>query len=850
MKTTSACAILVAAILMQGCGGGSSAPAPVAGGGAPPPAAPPPAGGVGGERAGLSAGTITGFGSIIVNGVRYETDSATILDDDDAIDETSLAVGEYVVVTGTVDQDGTTRVASRVLYDAEVEGPISSIDEVGSRFVVLGRTVIVDGATVFDGDDFATSSIDGLTVGDRVEVSGLLAEAGAVLATRIELSDDTDFEVKGFVSDLDSGAATFRIGTQTVDFGSAVLEDFDGAVLADGQFVEVRADALVGDVLEATLIELEDALAFLDVDSGEGQDREFDFEGVITAVEGDLITVGPVVVRIAPDADFGDGSREDLVVGARVELEGDVSAEGELIADEVGLREAVDSEVEGLVETIDLEAGAFTLPGVTVNVSPSTQFEDDSELDLRAFSLADLVVGDFVEVRGVLVEGSLVAVRVERDDEDQSGTPGEGSAPDPDPVPDPDPAPDPAPDPDDPAPDPDPVVPPPANAAPMLTLAAPSPSASVVIGDSVTLSASASDAEDGDISASIAWDSSLDGALGTGSSVTANDLSLGNHTITARVTDSQGSEATESQSVSVRGASTSVDRSKYHVFGNSLFTYDGGDLAPNSVYTRAGTWLGRLAGFSAKEAVGSFTFGFYSNFNALDWGSASSVRISGNYNEGGGNTPPFTGDFSAQDYTHFLSMPSNFLEDEMGGPPYDRPVDNTRLAFAELDSNIDLYYPEAEHFLYVHWPDASVGYAVGATGSRADFAVYNNNTIGEYLGWHIRLQDSLEANGVSVRTIPAGPVIAWLFENEPYLTGLDFYDVYGDDAPHGSENIYLLAALVVYQVIYGEQPDLSSFTIPSGATQIRPEIAGNLPAISAAIEARLEFHQSNGVNVR
>lgn len=431
MRTFSTCATLATVLLLQGCGGGggSSAPAPAAGGGggaAPPPAAPPPATGVSVDRSGLSVGTITGFGSIIVNGVRYETDSATILDDDDAIDEAALAVGDYVVVEGTLDEDGTTGVATRVLYDAEVEGPITSIDAAAGTFVVLGRTVIVDRATVFDDDDFATQSIDGLMVGDRVEVSGLLAQAGAVLATRIELSDELDFEVKGFVSNLDSGAATFQIGTQTVDFSSATLEDFDDAMLANGQFVEVRGDALEGDVLEATLIELEEELDFLGTEPDEDEEREFDFEGVITAANGDLITVGTVDVRIAEDAEFEDGTREDLVVGARVEVEGEVSAEGVLIADEVEFEEDVDSEFEGLVESIDLDSGTFTLLGITVRVSAETQFEDDSDLDLRTFSLADLMVGDFVEVRGALAEGTLDAIRVERDDEDEDETSGEG----------------------------------------------------------------------------------------------------------------------------------------------------------------------------------------------------------------------------------------------------------------------------------------------------------------------------------------------------------------------------------------------------------------------------------------
>lgn len=414
MKQTRLAAVVVAMLLVQGCGGGGSSSGP---GG--PSTSTPPASGASVDRSGLTIGTISGFGSIIVNGVRFETESATILDDDDAIDETRLAVGDVVVVDGTINDDGTTGVADRVLFDAEAEGPISMLDLAAGELVVLGRTVRTDRATVFD-DEISPRSLDGLAIGDRIEVSGLLAEGGSVLATRIERSDDDEFEVKGFVTDLDAAAATFRIGAQTVAFDAATLLDFGAEGLADDQFVEVRADAIDGDVLRAVAIELEEGLPGFDDDLGDGE-REFEVEGVITAVSGELVSIGTLEIRIAEDADLDEGDRADLVVGARVELEGEVGADGELVANEVDVRDQVDSELEGAIVEIDRDAETFRLLGITVQVSDRTQFEDDSDLGVRRFSLADLVVGDFVEVRGALGDGTLAAARVERDDVDDSG---------------------------------------------------------------------------------------------------------------------------------------------------------------------------------------------------------------------------------------------------------------------------------------------------------------------------------------------------------------------------------------------------------------------------------------------
>ncbi len=62
----------------------------------------------------------------------------------------------------------------------------------------------------------------------------------------------------------------------------------------------------------------------------------------------------------------------------------------------------------------------------------------------------------------------------------------------------------------------------------------------MVQGDPVTLTGTATDPEDGDLSAGLSWVSDQDGALGTGASVTRSDLSGGAHVITASVTDSGG----------------------------------------------------------------------------------------------------------------------------------------------------------------------------------------------------------------------------------------------------------------------------------------------------------------------
>ena len=77
------------------------------------------------------------------------------------------------------------------------------------------------------------------------------------------------------------------------------------------------------------------------------------------------------------------------------------------------------------------------------------------------------------------------------------------------------------------------------NQAPLVLISSPANGALFSEGASVAFVASASDVEDGDLTASLSWTSDLDGAIGSGGGFSAV-LNLGTHTITAAVTDSGG----------------------------------------------------------------------------------------------------------------------------------------------------------------------------------------------------------------------------------------------------------------------------------------------------------------------
>jgi len=89
------------------------------------------------------------------------------------------------------------------------------------------------------------------------------------------------------------------------------------------------------------------------------------------------------------------------------------------------------------------------------------------------------------------------------------------------------------------------------NQAPAVTITEPPNGAEYSYGDLVTFRGTAQDPEEGDKTSEIVWTSSIDGSIGTGSSITVYDLNTGDHTITATVTDSGGKSNSDDITVTI-----------------------------------------------------------------------------------------------------------------------------------------------------------------------------------------------------------------------------------------------------------------------------------------------------------
>ncbi|MFK8016417.1 MAG: DUF5666 domain-containing protein [Gammaproteobacteria bacterium] len=414
---------------LSGCGGGSGGDPAIA-----PLAPPPPVAQKGIEGGGIVSRFGANFSSVTVGDTTYDTTSASLVVtvDDQVATLMDINLGNIVRVTATTVDDGVTATAMQINQINDLEGPITagSIDVDAGTFEVLGQIVRVVATTLFD-SDISPPSLAGLADGDAVEVSVQPDGNGAYTASRIERDDDAgDFEITGVVSALDSVALRFNIGALVVDYSSATLEDFGSGMIADGDTVEVEGNALdANGVLLATKVENE-------TPGFTGADGDFgSFEGFVTRfVSITDFDVDGFPVTTTAQTVFDDGVASDLALGVRVEIDGSLDANGVLVATKVDFEDAEDNaqiEVEAPVEAVDAAASTVTVLGLTVFVDGSTLIKDDTDANLTPFTLADLMVGDYVEIKAYFDTASanrLTAVLLERDDDDDGEVSIEGPA--------------------------------------------------------------------------------------------------------------------------------------------------------------------------------------------------------------------------------------------------------------------------------------------------------------------------------------------------------------------------------------------------------------------------------------
>lgn len=414
-------------ILLAACGSSGSGDTPTAGN--PQPVAK------------TVAGKITGFGSIYVNGVEFDTDSAEYdIDDAPGMSDSDLSVGMVVKVRGTLNADGSTGTADLVYYDDDLEGPVANLmadpDNAEQVLFTIFDTLVVAGpGTIFESEDGSVFDITTIADGDNVEVSGDWL-GDRIFASYIEKqdADDDEYEVKGTIVEY-GGADTFVLrlenGTEFLVTLAAGAEIPSSGLMVE-QYVEVEGS--IPDPVNAPYDLLATEVEVEDRDYFDEEDDEVEIKGPLSlnAADGSWSINGTAIAfgtgteydpQSLADA-IADGSADGLVV----KVEGRY-VEGVLVADEVE-DEADDLEFAAVVDgvdPVDAKNGTITVAfgaatggsdgngRLDVIVNNATLYGDDDAMS--HFDLRTLSAGTWVEVHARLNEaGDIVAGALEIED--------------------------------------------------------------------------------------------------------------------------------------------------------------------------------------------------------------------------------------------------------------------------------------------------------------------------------------------------------------------------------------------------------------------------------------------------
>jgi len=377
------CATLLAgtsmAALLVACGGGGDA-TPSAGSARP---------------LSYASGPISGLGSIIVGGVRFDDSAAHVEDEDGAAHAArELKLGMMVEVqAGAIDDSAARASATLIRFGSEMVGPVASIDATAQTLRVLDQTVEVKSTTVFEE---GLAGFSAIAKDDVLEIHAQFdASTGHYVATRIEKEDGAAvFRLRGIVSALDTTAKTFKIGEALISYASVAAADLPAA-FANGQRVRVRLQTAHVDGEPWVAISVRTGVRRVD-DIGDARLR-----GLVTDFTSPQQFAVQGIMVDASNATF-EPNAAAVKPGALVEVRGR-AVDGKIVASRVKVRDERDDdlqrvELHGTVSGLD--GTTFMLHDVKVNYSHVLEWKNGVP--------ADLANGKALEVKGVWSENRQV----------------------------------------------------------------------------------------------------------------------------------------------------------------------------------------------------------------------------------------------------------------------------------------------------------------------------------------------------------------------------------------------------------------------------------------------------------
>jgi Domain of unknown function (DUF5666) len=354
-------------------------------------------------------GPITGFGSVVINGMRFATVGSSIADDDGAaLNSSNLRLGSVVHVEGMSDNvaNGT---AGTIVVTPALLGAVDNVDANNTFLTVLGRKVSVNASTnYYNAATGLYVTLAAMATGSYVEVHGLVQADGSFLATLIEQrTAQAAFRMRGQITSLDTVNKTFVMGALTVNYNTAAIT----GVLANSAWVKVQATTAPAlGTLTATAVLTQTAQAGGGASgllTGVASSSVMKLKGVATGAPiANSITLAGVNVSLT-NAIYQGGTAASIAAGTALEIKGTWNGTA-LLATVV--------EFEGYRTNNINGGGAYELYGAVTAFTSSSNLVVQG-VTVNASSVAgfpsSMVVGTYLEIKGNMVGGVLMATSVQ-----------------------------------------------------------------------------------------------------------------------------------------------------------------------------------------------------------------------------------------------------------------------------------------------------------------------------------------------------------------------------------------------------------------------------------------------------
>jgi hypothetical protein len=358
-----------------------------------------------------SQGTIDGFGSVIVNGIRFDSSKALVLVNGQTATEDDLRTGYQVTVTGSLVENGS-GIAEKIEFYPELVGEITEINTQKNEILVSDFLVKVNSRTLYGNDD----DLAGLKIGDKVQISGHQDNDQLITATRIDLDTGltTNFiQLSGEISNLNASLHQFTLANTLINYSGASLINIYGYQLNNKMRVTVKGVKNTNGQIQAQQIY---NLNF-DVNS---DIQHLELEGHITRFTSATdFEVNGVRCTTNSQTQYEFASSKNLKEDESVEISGKKDANGVLVISRVQFDLEDKNDVEGEVTSISINSGyvatgSIQIGNVTIKTTSSTRYEDRSDSFYRRFNLSSIAVGDYLFVTGCTKNGEYIASKIER----------------------------------------------------------------------------------------------------------------------------------------------------------------------------------------------------------------------------------------------------------------------------------------------------------------------------------------------------------------------------------------------------------------------------------------------------